>query len=556
MRREMSSLRKGEFVTEIIRKLRIPLTLFSGVLLGLTLLFPKIGALEWVALVPFAAVMYTLVNDKSVRLWKFLLYGGLFSGAFYVTIYYWLLYMHTELEKSNSELGAWALATFMWLGLSFIYTVFGSLAVLAFAAISRTRLVQNIKFLQPFVFASVWSIYEYLQTFGWWGVPWGRLAIGQTEIETMLQSASLFGSYYVTFLLLTVNFLLGYMLMHPERVKVITAVCAVIILGNFSFGAVSILTYKDEGEPVRVGIVQGNMSSVEKWNNRFENTQRIYTGLTREVIDEGAEIVIWPETALPYNIFDNETVSKYVQGLAAEVNTTLLISGFTEGKPYGDAVYEDLEEQLYNSMIEVKPDGSFGEDIYHKIHLVPFGEFVPMRDIIMTLIPPLANVGMLDDDIIAGDESVVMNTEVGRVGNIICFDSIYEKVALDSTRNGAQLLSISTNDSWFRDSRAGYMHMAQAKVRAIECGRYLVRAGNTGISAVITPTGEVKGEYLEPMVSGTICEDVYMRDGMTLYVTIGNAFVYVCAAYLALCIISSVVIFSREKKKTVNEPNN
>jgi len=146
------------------------------------------------------------------------------------------------------------------------------------------------------------------------------------------------------------------------------------------------------------------------------------------------------------------------------------------------------------------------------------------------LLPPLANVGMLDEDLLAGETSAVIPTESGNVGCGICFDSIYETIIIDSVRNGAELIAISTNDSWFSNSAALDMHNSQSRLRAIETGRYVVRSANTGISSVIDPLGNVK-EELGALKSGYVISDVRLKNGTTLYTVIGNAFVYLCMAF-------------------------
>ena len=139
---------------------------------------------------------------------------------------------------------------------------------------------------------------------------------------------------------------------------------------------------------------------------------------------------------------------------------------------------------------------------------------------------------MLDKDIPAGEDSVVFHTDFGDIGSIICFDSIYEDNVLDSVRNGARVLCVSTNDSWFRDSRGVWMHRAQSQLRAIETGRYVVRAANTGVSCVITPTGEILDE-LGPYVTGNSMADVRLNDETTLYTAVGPVFVYLCIVFVA-----------------------
>jgi apolipoprotein N-acyltransferase len=124
---------------------------------------------------------------------------------------------------------------------------------------------------------------------------------------------------------------------------------------------------------------------------------------------------------------------------------------------------------------------------------------------------------------------VVFDLAVGQVGSLICFDSIYERNALDSIGNGAQLLAVSTNDSWFTDSRGVWMHHAQSQLRAIETGRYVVRSANTGVSSIINDRGEAL-ETLAPLKTGYVMDEVTLSERATVYSTIGNLFAYACIA--------------------------
>ena len=137
---------------------------------------------------------------------------------------------------------------------------------------------------------------------------------------------------------------------------------------------------------------------------------------------------------------------------------------------------------------------------------------------------------------------------------MICFDSVFEDLALDSVRNGAELIIIPTNDSWFLDSTAVYMHNRQAQLRAIECGRYIVRSGNTGISSVIDDNGQVLTS-LPPLVEGQVTNDAEFLSYRTLYSIIGNTFVYVLAAFSLTLVASSVIsdIIKKRKGRAIND---
>ena len=152
-----------------------------------------------------------------------------------------------------------------------------------------------------------------------------------------------------------------------------------------------------------------------------------------------------------------------------------------------------------------------------------------MRDLIVALVPPLAE--LVQVNILPGDDAAIYQSEAGGIGSLICFDSIYETLARDSVRQGAQLLTISTNDSWFFDSAAARMHNAQAQLRAVETGRWVVRAASTGISSIISPSGTVMASQ-EALTEGILMGEVEMREQITLYTRLGNIVVWLCMAFV------------------------
>ena len=211
---------------------------------------------------------------------------------------------------------------------------------------------------------------------------------------------------------------------------------------------------------------------------------------------------------------------------------------------------EDGQDHLYNSIMAIAPDGTVSQTVYSKRHLVPFGEYVPLRPLVEALVPMMTEMATMD--LTPGDDPAIFETEVGKLGSIICFDSIYDQLTLDSTRAGAELICLSTNDSWFGDSAAAYMHNAQAKLRAVECGRYLVRAANTGYSTIISPHGEIIADT--PILEeGYVIADVTLRSNVTLYVQIGNAFVFFCGAFFAGVLVCGVFLRIKDRGRSAEE---
>lgn len=532
-------------------KARFLLLFIGGFLTGLTLVLPKLGFLEWITLIPVGVVLLYRVADRAVRLRSLYFEGFVLFYTYYLVCFHWFTYLYPlDFVEGMTKGAALVVVIAAWFGLSLLQALMSALVFVAAGVVCRCRLCVKLTILKPFLCAGLWAICEWSQTIGWWGVPWGRLPIGQTEYLIGLQNASLLGSYFVTFMLVSVNLLLAYAIIEINDIKKLRmgAFLAVALL-LLQYGSGTLLYFTtdvNKGEKIKVACVQGNISSSEKWN--VESNQKTldnYCKYTEKAAAEGAELVIWPETAIPYDISTTHSYYARTFSRLAKDNGIYLLVG---------AYVSDDEGNSLNSLICYTPMGKQIDTVYSKRHLVPFGEYVPLRPLIETLIPPLANLVLSSDDIYPGKGAQIIQTESGiGLGGLICFDSIYEELTLESVREGAELICLSTNDSWFIDSAALYMHNAQAQIRAIESGRYVARAANTGVSTVINPRGEVLCE-LGALVEGIVVCDVYANGSRTVWSVIGNAFIYcLITIYLALVcdniVYKKILKFYKEKVK-------
>ncbi len=534
----------SETITAVVGRFRWPLLLGGGVLFGLTVIFPQIGLLEWVALIPSLAVLLVYAPDPTVKLRRLYGMGFGFSMAFLLVNFHWFLYMYPLDFAGMSRPASAVVVGVAWIGLSFFQAV-GMAVLFPLTGLAlRGRWLSRHTVLHPVLVAMMWTVLEWWWAHsGWSGVPWARLSLGQAHLIPLLQSAYLFGAYGITFLIVAVNGLLCHLLLHPSRRVLCGAVAAGLFVGNLGFGFARMATVPDGTGTVVAAAIQGNKSSLEYWSaGTMDAVMDTYTELTREAVAEGATLILWPETGIPANIDRNQRVREWVTGLAEECEVTIL-AGFLTRVREGST-------QDYNSIVAVLPDGSIHETVYNKRNPVPFGEFVPFRKLVMTLVPPLAEISTLSDDIPAGEDSEVFDLTLGAVGPLICFDSIYEVNARDSIRNGAELITVSTNDSWFQDSRGVWMHHAQSRLRAIETGRYVVRSAVTGVSSVITPTGETV-DLLDPLERGYVLSEVEMRNEVTPYTVIGDVLVYLMIAGGAAAVLGSVAerLWERRAKR-------
>lgn len=517
--------------------IRLLILVLCGVLTGLTTAFPVVGFLEWVSIIPVAIILFSRSADEKIKLRSLYLDGFVFFYGYYLVSYHYFLSMYPlDFIDGVTKGTALAVVAISWLGLAWLQGVMGAFVFLLSGVAFRGRLCQRISLLKPFCVAALWAAFEWSQNFGWWGIPWGKLALGQTKYILGIQNASWLGCYFITFVLVAVNFLLALALLNLTKKKIFKAslITAVSILAfQYASGALIWFTTDiEEGETIKISCVQGNVSASNKWTSETMNQiMTAYSEQTLKAAKEGAEIIVWPETAIPYDITDAR-YKKYADvcaNLAKETDTYIIVGA-----------YSTENDKCYNSLICFSPDGEIFDPKYHKRRLVPFGEFVPLRGFFEKAIPPLTEILITFDDTYMGESANIMNIEDSNIGCLICFDSIYDGLTFDTVRNGAEVICLSTNDSWFSGSRAFQMHNSHAQLRAVESGRYITRSASTGISTIISPRGEVLAELGED-TEGIITYDVYKRQNKTVWHYIGNLFVYLCLAFVGGVFVEKII---------------
>jgi apolipoprotein N-acyltransferase len=226
--------------------------------------------------------------------------------------------------------------------------------------------------------------------------------------------------------------------------------------------------------------------------------------------------MVWPETAVPFFLRREPELGARVRALAAATGVPMLV-----GSP--DLGADGL---LYNSAFLIGTDGRL-MGRYDKRHLVPFGEYVPLQRVFFFLDKLVTGIG----DFGRGGSATVFVGDSGRFSVMICYEVIFPAEVRGFTRAGAQFLVNITNDAWFGRSGAPYQHLAMAAIRAVENGSYLIRAANTGVTAIIAPTGEILGQtpiFTEATLTGTI----RLRQRHTPYVRYGDVVAWGCLVFL------------------------
>jgi apolipoprotein N-acyltransferase len=316
----------------------------------------------------------------------------------------------------------------------------------------------------------------------------------------------------------------------------VAAVVAALVAGCAAWGHWRIAegSLAVSGEPIRTAVVQGNIAQDDKWDPalRDEIIGR-YVSMTRQAVEQGATFVIWPESSLPV-FFEDDLRGHVVRRLARETGATLLIGSDQLERPRPDAAPDAPDNRLYNAAFLINPDGSVG-GVYRKMHLVPFGEYVPLQRLLFFVGPIVEAVS----NFTPGERPVLLPVGGRLVSNAICYEVIYGSLIRRFVLDGSELLTTITNDAWYGWSSAAYQHWDQAAMRAIENGRYLARAANTGVSGFVDPYGRVvqKSKLFEQTV---LVGDVRLIRTRTLYTRAGDLVAWLSLAFSAAAVIASL----------------
>ncbi len=358
------------------------------------------------------------------------------------------------------------------------------------------------------------------------GFPWVLLGTSQATVLPVLQASSVVGVYGLSALIALVNTAAVVVTLTRDRGQRRAAAAVAVLLvitaaaGVWRVMAGSLLR---SGSPIRVGLVQGSIAQDQKWDPRFRDViLDSYIDLSRQVLGRGAELVVWPEAATPFYFDAESALAAPVRRLAAESRTPFVI-GSDELTPGSGG----RPGAVYNSAVFVGADGQTAGS-YRKMTLVPFGEYVPLRRVLFFVSPLVEAVS----DFSSGTEAVVFDAHGRRISVAICYESVYPSIARRFVAGGSQLLATITNDAWFGRSSAAYQHFEQGILRAVEQGRYVVRAANTGISGAVDPYGRVLATtpLFEP---AALTVDVRLLSARTIYSRTGDLVVWLALAVTA-----------------------
>ena len=480
--------------------------MLSGVLLALA--FPKfdLEPLAWIGLVP---LLLSLKGKNPLQSIYLGIAGGL---AFYLILLYWIPVPITMYGKLPLPAGIFLL---------FLLSLYLSLYTATFAFLAsylRTKTGIPIIILAPFTWVSLELLMTYLLT----GFPWGLLGYSQYMSLHVIQIADITGVYGISFVVVMVNagiyrVLERYMEGLPFWGGRSVWAALFILLTTVSYGywrLNQVGAYSHT--PLQVGIIQGNIDQDHKWEPEYQReTLDTYLDLSKKVSEGGVDLFVWPETAVPLYFQDDDIYRPDILKAAKEMNSYIF---------FGSPAYSRYDEEVryYNSAYLISPDMDvIGR--YDKLHLVPFGEYVPLKKLLFFVNKLTEGIG----DFSTGDRVEILDMPRAKIGTLICYEGVFPNLVRKSVKEGATLLVNITNDAWFGRTSAPYQHISMYALRAVENRLPVVRAANTGVSAFIDNTGRITSRteiFEQAYLKGTVA----VSDYKTFYTRFGDIFAYIC----------------------------
>jgi apolipoprotein N-acyltransferase len=368
---------------------------------------------------------------------------------------------------------------------------------------------------------ALWSLTEMARSNGELAFSWGVLSNAMAQYPVAIQSLSIYGPYGFSFLIVVVNLLIALVLfVRSTRKRIVSFILLIVIVGaHLGFGILRIEEFDKEKSDVAkkgsIAIIQPNLSLDIKWKPEYKD--RIFRqieSLTKEVSTRGAKLVIFPETSAPIALSRSIRYENWLETIARNSEVELLVG-------YIDYSFKDNLWKSYNSAGLFNAEGNLTKE-YHKVNLLPFGEKIPFSQ----YFPSLEKIDFGQANFKSGKKRILFNSQFGRFGVLICFESTFPGFVRNYVRDGARYLVNITNDGWFGSSRGPLQHSETAIIRAVENGVTVLRAANTGVSMYIDPVGRVQGRVgLD--VEGKIECSVSSFPVSTFYVRYGNALFFV-----------------------------
>jgi apolipoprotein N-acyltransferase len=490
-------------------RVRVPLLVAAGVLGALA--FPRTDwwLFAWVSLAP--VLCCAVARPPRAALAD----GWLGGTVFFVVLLRWL--DHTFFAYSAIP---WPLG---WLPI---------IALAAYCGLYTGAVAAAVSWLSPAMGRGgalatapvLWVAGEWIRGHLMGGFPWGLAGYSQHEVLPVIQVAEFGGVYAVSFLVLSVNAALAALAaLGPRRALPGGLAAAVLLAGSVGYGVTAVRSAdrsEAEGATVNVAVIQPSIEQTVKWDPEHQaEVMAIHEGLTREAARFHPALIAWPETAAAIFLRADPPLLGRLTALSAALGTPLLIGSVDrQDGPSG---------KFLNSAFLLTGQGIRAK--YDKIHLVPFGEYVPLG----WLIGFVRSWAEFISDFAAGENETIFPLPGAPFGTVICYEVIFPEVFRGFVMNGARFMVNITNDAWFGRTSGPWQHLGMLPLRAVEHRVGIARAANTGVSAFVAPSGRVS-PILPLFARGVLDHAVALRARTTLYTRFGDWVAYGCLALAAV----------------------
>ena len=389
------------------------------------------------------------------------IYGYLFGLGFFLTTLYWI------------ALGVSVYIEEFWWAIPF--ALFGLPAFLALFIAACAAVAWQLKgsYFYHFGFCLSWLFFEWLISWIFTGLPWGLIGYAFAVSDILIQAASVFGILGLSFAAIYIGSSFYSRDMLTYRVVVSVIICISLIV----FGQYRLENNPTELSDIKIRIVQPSIPQIDKWDPQiFWENLDLQIALSKQ--DGDPDIIVWSEAALTASYY-YKPVYHSLMSVFTKEGQVLLSGGVNDNAPQGD------EYEIYSSLIALNSNGRLLFD-YHKSHLVPFGEYMPMSDYV-----PIKKLTHGLVDYTAGNREIVYLKPFNLyIHSLICYESIFAEEVRISNVDVDVIINV-TNDAWYGNSSGPYQHFEISRMRAVENGLPMIRAGNNGISAIIDPMARV-----------------------------------------------------------------
>jgi apolipoprotein N-acyltransferase len=496
------------------RSIRLVGAILAG--LALALAFQPFDLWFLAILAPGAFAL--LIREQSLK--RAALQGFLFGMAFFLPLMWW-----TGLEVGPIP----------WILLALLQATFFIPLGVGFSLVQRLPG-------WPLWIAAVWVAVEALRgRVPWGGLTWGKLAFAQIDAP-FVGLGALGGTPLVSFAVALTGGLLAWIVVNRSaRLRVAAAAAA----GGLTLAGMLVSPPEADGETITIATVQGNVPVMGLdfnsrarvvTNNHVEATERLASDIASGEVPQ-PDIVVWPENSSDMNPFRDQQTYDNIQGAVDAIGVPVFVNV---------RVPTEDEQNVENTAVLWHP-GSGPDESYVKRHPMPFGEYIPFRQVARMITDA---VDRQPRDFVAGEEVGIFDTGAGSIGMAICFEVGFDGIVRDAVVEGGQVLAVQTNNATFGDSPMTEQHLAMSRFRAVEHGRTVVVSALAGVSAIVGPDGEVL-QRAELFTQDVLVADVQLSDAQTVATVVGTWPEWIIVA-LALGALGGLGLTALRRKQPID----